>query len=185
MTDEAKPARMANPAPLGLLGFGMTTVLLSLHNAGITQLDNVTLAMGIFCGGMAQIIAGIMEYRNGNTFGMTGFTLYGVFWLALVAIKTDVFGAGSVGDTMGVFCLLWGIMTLFMFLGTLKGRNSLKFVFLSLTVTFFVLTVADLSGNHLLTNVAGVIGLVCGLSAMYTAFAEVLVEQHGREILPF
>ena len=86
---------------------------------------------------------------------------------------------------MGVFCLLWGIMTLFMFIGTLKGRNSLKFVFLTLTVTFFVLTVADLSGNHLLTNVAGVIGLVCGLSAMYTAFAEVLAEQHGREILPF
>ena len=185
MTDEAKPARKANPAPLGLLGFGMTTVLLSLHNAGITQLDNVTLAMGIFCGGIAQIIAGILEYRNGNTFGMTAFTLYGVFWLALVAIKTDVFGSGSGGDTMGVFCLLWGIMTLFMFLGTLSGRTSLKFVFLTLTITFFVLTAADLIGNHTITNIAGVIGIVCGLSAMYTAFAEVLAEQHGREILPF
>ena len=86
---------------------------------------------------------------------------------------------------MGVFCLLWGIMTLFMFLGTLSGRTSLKFVFLTLTITFFVLTAADLLGNHTITNVAGVIGIVCGLSAMYTAFAEVLAEQHGREILPF
>lgn len=185
MTDETMPARKANPAPLGLLGFGMTTVLLSLHNAGITPLDNVILAMGIFCGGFAQIVAGIMEYRNGNTFGSTAFTLYGVFWLALIAIKMNLFGAGSDGNTVGVFCLVWGIMTLFMFLGTLKGRNALKFVFLSLTVTFFVLTAADLSGSTLLTNVAGAIGLICGLSAMYTAFAEILAEQHGKDILPF
>lgn len=185
MTDESKPARMANPAPLGLLGFGMTTVLLSLHNAGLMPLDNVTLSMGIFCGGLAQIIAGIMEYRNGNTFGMTAFTLYGAFWLALIAIKTDFFGASSDGTTVGMFCLLWGIMTLFMFIGTLKGRNSLKFVFLSLTVTFFILAAADLSGNHTLGNVAGYVGIICGLSAMYTAFAEVISEQHGKEILPF
>ncbi len=185
MTDETKPAKMANPAPLGLLGFGMTTVLLSLHNAGMIPLDDVTLAMGVFCGGIAQIIAGVMEYRSGNTFGMTAFTLYGVFWLALVAIKTDVFGAASDGTTMGMFCLVWGIMTLFMFLGTLKGRMSLRFVFLSLTVTFFILTVADISGNGTITNIAGFVGIICGLSAMYTAFAEVLMEQHGKEILPF
>lgn len=95
MTDENKPACKANPAPLGLLGFGMTTVLLSLHNAGALPLDDVTLAMGVFCGGFAQIVAGIMEYRNGNTFGTVAFTLYGVFWLALIAIKTGIFGAGS------------------------------------------------------------------------------------------
>lgn len=185
MTDETKPAKMANPAPLGLLGFGMTTVLLSLHNAGFVPLDNVTLSMGIFCGGIAQIIAGIMEYRNGNTFGTTAFTLYGVFWLALVAIKTDLFEMSSDGTTMGMFCLMWGIMTLFMFIGTLKGRNSLKFVFLTLTVTFFLLTIADLAGNHSMMNVAGLVGIICGLSAMYTAFAEVIAEQHGKEILPF
>lgn len=185
MTDNNTPAKTANPAPLGLLGFGMTTVLLSLHNMGIMPLDNVTLAMGVFCGGIAQMIAGIMEYRNGNTFGTVAFTLYGVFWLALVATRTDLFGAGSGGDTMGAFCLVWGIMTLFMFIGTLGGRASLKFVFLTLTVTFLVLTAADLSGIHTLTTVAGAVGLVCGASAMYTAFAEVLAEQHGRELLPF
>lgn len=184
MTDENKPACKANPAPLGLLGFGMTTVLLSLHNAGALPLDDVTLAMGVFCGGFAQIVAGIMEYRNGNTFGTVAFTLYGVFWLALIAIKTGIFGAGSEGTTMGTFCLVWGIMTLFMFLGTLKGRNSLKLVFLTLTITFLLLAVADISGSGPVLTVAGCVGTFCGLTAMYTAFAEVLAEQHGREVLP-
>lgn len=179
------PTRKANPAPLGLLGFGMTTVLLSLHNAGVTELDGVTLMMGIFCGGIAQIVAGIMEYRNGNTFGTVAFTLYGVFWLVLVGIKLDITGTGSGSDTMGVFCLLWGIMTLFMFIGTLKGRLSSRFVFLTLAVTFFILSTADFSGSDILTTLAGVIGIVCGFSAMYTAFAEVLAEQYGRDLLPF
>ena len=186
MADETdKPTKRSNPAPLGLLGFGMTTVLLSLHNADITPLDGVTLMMGIFCGGIAQILAGIMEYRNGNTFGTTAFTLYGVFWLVLVGIKLDITGTGSEGATMGAFCLLWGILTLFLFIGTLKGRNATKVVFASLTVTFFLLAIADFSGNGTITTVAGFVGIFCGLSAMYTAFAEVLAEQHGKEILPF
>ena len=186
MADEyQKPTKKANPAPLGLLGFGMTTVLLSLHNAGVTPLDGVTLMMGIFCGGIAQVIAGILEYRNGNTFGTVAFTLYGIFWLALVGIKTDLTGMGSGGDTMGVFCLLWGILTLFLFIGTLRGRIATKIVFLTLTLTFFVLAVADFTGIGAITNVAGVIGVFCGLSAMYTAFAEVLAEQNEEEILPF
>ena len=185
MTNENTSVRHANPAPLGLLGFGMTTVLLSLHNAGLMELDNVTLAMGVFCGGIAQVIAGIMEYRNGNTFGTTAFTLYGVFWLALVAVKIDAFGFGSSGTTVGMFCLLWGIMTLFLFIGTLKGRRSLQFVFLTLTVTFFLLAAGDIGGSHTLVNFGGCVGIICGLSAMYTAFAEVIAEQHGKELLPF
>ena len=186
MADEyQKPTKKANPAPLGLLGFGMTTVLLSLHNAGVTPLDGVTLMMGIFCGGIAQVIAGILEYRNGNTFGTVAFTLYGIFWLALVGIKTNITGMESGGDTMGVFCLLWGILTLFLFIGTLRGRTATKMVFLTLTATFFVLAVADFTGIGAITNVAGVIGVFCGLSAMYTAFAEVLAEQYEEEILPF
>ncbi len=186
MADEAyKPTKVSNPAPLGLLGFGMTTVLLSLHNAGITPLDGVTLMMGVFCGGLAQIAAGIMEYRNGNTFGTTAFTLYGVFWLVLVGIKLDVTGTGSEGATMGAFCLLWGILTLFLFIGTLKGRNATKVVFATLTVTFLLLATADFSGIETITTIAGFLGILCGLSAMYTAFAEVLAEQHGKEILPF
>ena len=179
------PTNTANPAPLGLLGFGMTTVLLSLHNADVLPLDGVTLMMGVFCGGFAQLIAGIMEYRNGNTFGTVAFTLYGIFWLALIGIKLDISGAGSCGDTMGAFCLLWGILTLFLFIGTLKGRISTRFVFLSLAATFFVLSAADFSGSETLTCIAGIIGIICGLSAMYTAFAEILSEQFEKDLLPF
>lgn len=186
MADEhQKPTKNANPAPLGLLGFGMTTVLLSLHNSGVTPLDGVTLMMGILCGGIAQLIAGILEYRNGNTFGTVAFTLYGIFWLVLIGIKLDVTGTGSGGDTMGVFCLLWGIMTLFLFIGTLRGRISSKIVFSTLTVTFLLLSVADFTGMGAITTVAGIVGILCGLSAMYTAFAEILAEQYEEEVLPF
>lgn len=185
MTDGSMPVKKANPAPLGLLGFGMSTVLLSLHNAGLTDLDNVTLAMGVFCGGIAQIIAGLMEYKNGNTFGTTAFTLYGVFWISLIAVKIDLFSAGSSSTTAGSLCLIWGIMTLFMFIGTLKGRNSTKIVFLLLTITFFLLAIGDYTEIQWIINAGGCIGLVCGASAMYTAFAEVLAEQFEKEVLKF
>ena len=186
MTDsESMPAKTANPAPLGLLGFGMTTILLSLHNAGITELDDVTLAMGVFCGGLAQLLAGIMEYRNGNTFGTVAFTMYGMFWLAFVAIKLDVFGMGHNLTNMGSFCLIWGLMTLVLFIGTLKGRVALCIVFATLTITFLLLSVADFMGNGTITNIAGFVGILCGAAAFYTASAEILLEQHGREILPF
>ena len=158
MADEAQPTKKANPAPLGLLGFGMTTVLLSLHNADVLPLDGVTLAMGVFVGGLAQVLAGIMEYKNGNTFGTVAFTLYGMFWLTFVATHMGLEGMSGESSTLGTWLLLWGILTLFLFVGTLKGRKS---------------------------TMGGAVGVVCGLSAMYTAFAEVLAEQHGKEILPF
>ena len=186
MADESiKPTRSSNPAPLGLLGFGMTTVLLSLYNADVLPLDGVTLMMGVFCGGLVQILAGVMEYRNGNTFGTVAFTLYGAFWLVFAGIKTDITGFGSCADTMGVFCLLWGILTVFLFIGTLRGRTSSKVVFSTLALTFMFLAVADLSGSEFLTVAAGAVGVFCGLSAMYTAFAEVLAEQYGEEVMPF
>ena len=172
MADDIQPTKKANPAPLGLLGFGMTTVLLSLHNADVLALDGVTLAMGIFVGGLAQVLAGIMEYKNGNTFGTVAFTLYGMFWLTFVATHAGML-------------LLWGILTLFLFIGTLKGRKSLMFVFATLTVTFFLLSAGNLGSVDGLVMAGGAVGVVCGLAAMYTAFAEVLAEQHGREILPF
>ncbi len=185
MADENMPTKKSNPAPLGLLGFGMTTVLLSLCNIGLMPLDNIVLAMGIFVGGLAQILAGIMEYRNGNTFGTTAFTLYGMFWMTFVFIKFDPSGLGATGTTLGSYLLLWGILTLFLFIGTLKGRNSLKFVFLTLTVTFLILSAGDFMHLDLLAKIGGTVGLICGLAAMYTAFAEVLAEQHGKELLPF
>lgn len=185
MADDIQPTKKANPAPLGLLGFGMTTVLLSLHNADVLALDGVTLAMGIFVGGLAQVLAGIMEYKNGNTFGTVAFTLYGMFWLTFVATHAGIEGMSGSGETLGAWLLLWGILTLFLFIGTLKGRKSLMFVFATLTVTFFLLSAGNLVAVDGLVMAGGAVGVVCGLAAMYTAFAEVLAEQHGREILPF
>ena len=113
----------ANPAPLGLLGFGMTTILLNLHNAGLFPLSIMIAGMGIFVGGLAQIVAGIMEYRKNNTFGMTAFCAYGVFWLSLVAVWTfpslGISGASS-AFTMGFYLVVWGLFTTGMFFGTLK-----------------------------------------------------------------
>ncbi len=186
MADDTQPTtRKANPAPLGLLGFGMTTVLLSLHNAGALPLDGITLSMGIFVGGLAQVLAGVMEYRNGNTFGTVAFTLYGMFWLTFVATHAGIDGMAFAESSIGTYLLLWGVLTLFLFIGTLKGRKSLMAVFATLTVTFLLLSAGHLGGVDALLTAGGVIGVICGLAAMYTAFAEVLSEQMGREVLPF
>lgn len=130
--------KLANPAPLGLMGFGMTTILLNLHNVGYFALDGIILAMGIFYGGIAQIFAGLLEYKKGNTFGLTAFTSYGSFWLTLVAIllmpKLGLTDAPN-AQFLGVYLGLWGVFTLFMFFGTLKGARVLQFVFFSLTAT--------------------------------------------------
>ncbi len=115
----------------------MITVLLSLQNANVLLLDGVTLTMGIFVGGLAQIMAGIMECKNGNTFGTVAFTLYGMFWFTFVATHAGIEKMSGDGDTLGTWLLLWGILTIF-FLGTLKSRKSLMFVLATLTVTFFL-----------------------------------------------
>ena len=180
-------SKLANPAPLGLMGFGMTTVLLNIHNAGFFPLGSMVLAMGIFYGGIAQMIAGVMEFKKGNTFGTTAFTSYGAFWLTLVALivlpKLGYAEATPAGF-MGCYLALWGVFTLFMFLGTLKSNKVLQFIFLSLTVLFFLLAVGDFTGNEAIHTFAGWEGMFCGASAIYLAMAEVLNEQYGRIVLP-
>lgn len=179
--------KLANPAPLGLMGFGMTTILLNLHNIGFFPMDGVILAMGIFYGGIAQIFAGLLEYKKGNTFGLTAFTSYGCFWLTLVAILVmPKIGVAEVpnGHFLGAYLGLWGVFTLFMFLGTLAGNRVLQFVFFSLTVLFGLLAIGHLVDNPTLINIAGWVGVVCGSSAFYLAMAEVLNEQFGPSVLP-
>jgi succinate-acetate transporter protein len=179
--------KTANPAPLGLMGFGMTTVLLNIHNAGFFPISSMILAMGLFYGGIAQIVAGILEFRKGNTFGMTAFVSYGTFWITLVALIVGP-RTGWVDRTpegfMGWFLVMWGIFTLFMFLGTLRANRALQFVFLSLTVLFFLLAIRDFAESPVVGAIAGWEGIVCGASAIYLAMAEVLSEQLGRDILP-
>jgi succinate-acetate transporter protein len=184
---------LANPAPLGLMGFGMTTVLLNLHNAGAYGLGSMILAMGIAYGGLAQVIAGVMEYKKGNTFGTVAFTSYGLFWLSLVILK--VFPAMNLWEppsnyAMAAYFLMWGLFTFIMFFGTLKANRAIQFVFMSLAILFFLLTTKelmvawDLAGVIEISTILGIEGVICGLSAVYTALAEVLNEVHGRTILP-
>jgi succinate-acetate transporter protein len=147
----AKPENtVANPAPLGLLGFGMTTILLNLHNAQIIPLSAVIVAMGAFVGGAAQLVAGMMEFRNRNTFGATAFTSYGFFWLSLIFIWMNPFKGIDAADSRSVafYLLLWGIYTAFMFVGTLKHNRGTQVVFGTLALLFLTLSAADFTGNN-------------------------------------
>jgi succinate-acetate transporter protein len=177
----------ANPAPLGLLAFGMTTVLLNLHNSGIFELNSMILAMGIFYGGLAQVVAGIMEWKKNNTFGLTAFASYGFFWLTLVAliVMPKLGWIDKTSETGMVYYLfLWGIFTLLMFFGTLKLSMALQLVFGTLALLFFLLAIGDATGSAGIKQFAGFEGIVCGASAMYTGIAQVLNEVHGKTVLP-
>ncbi|MDH7516758.1 MAG: acetate uptake transporter [Candidatus Thermoplasmatota archaeon] len=185
---------LANPAPLGLMGFGMTTVLLNIHNAVPTEykLTSMILAMGIFYGGLAQIIAGILEYRRGNTFGVTAFTSYGLFWLSLVGIliipeiiTSGTYAVSTTKPFLAWYFFMWGFFTMMMFIGALKKNCSLSFVFGSLFILFYLLALRDwgyITGDA--ANLIGYEGIICGLSAIYLAMAEVLNEVYGKTILP-
>jgi len=177
----------ANPAPLGLLGFGMTTVLLNIHNAGFLPMSTMILAMGIFYGGLAQVIAGIMEWKKNNTFGTTAFTSYGFFWLSLVGLIVMPklgWGEAATGKAMAAYLFMWGLFTFAMFIGTLKISKALQVVFGTLAVLFFLLALGDFTGAEAITRIAGYEGIFCGFSAIYAAIAQVLNEIYGKTVLP-
>jgi succinate-acetate transporter protein len=180
----------ANPAPLGLLGFGMTTVLLNLHNAGFYELNSMILAMGVCYGGIAQVVAGMMEWKKGNTFAATAFISYGFFWLSLVVMillpRIEPFAKlGTDENAKAAYLVMWGIFTGVMFIGTLRLNRALQFVFGSLTVLFFLLAIGDLTGaGPGFRHFTGFEGIVCGLAAIYTGLAQILNELYGRTLLP-
>jgi succinate-acetate transporter protein len=177
----------ANPAPLGLFGFGMTTVLLNVHNAGFYEMNSMILAMGIFYGGLAQVIAGVMESKKNNTFGMTAFISYGFFWLTLVGLiymgKWGWTNATS-KSALATYLLVWGIFTLLLFIGTLRLNRALQFVFATLTILFFLLAIGNYTDNPDIIKFAGYEGIICGSSAIYTGIANLLNEVYGRKVLP-
>ncbi len=177
----------ANPAPLGLLGFGMTTVLLNFHNAGIYALGSMVLAMGLFYGGMAQIFAGWMEWKKGNTFGTTAFASYGLFWETLVFLllmKSWGWWAGPEEGAMVAYLFMWGLFTFGMWIATLKHNKALQVVFLTLWILFFLLAIKDATGSALIGTIAGWEGIFCGFSAIYLALAQVINEAYGKTVLP-
>ena len=182
--------KIANPAPLGLLGFAMTTILLNIHNMGFFPLASVILGMGIFYGGLAQIIAGILCFKKGNVFAATAFTSYGFFWLSLVAMwmlpGTGIDAAAATPPAfVGWYLALWGIFTAFMWWGTWGNSKVQQFVFLSLTILFFLLAISLFSGNESIHTIAGGVGVICGSSAFYLAMAELLEEVKGKRVLPY
>ena len=177
-----------NPAPLGLLGFGMTTVLLNLHNAGFYELNSMILAMGICYGGAAQIVAGIMEWRKGNTFATTAFLSYGLFWLSLVVLLLLAklgWAAPSNDTAMAAYLAMWGLFTAVMFLGALRLNRALQVVFGTLTILFFMLSMGDFTGaSPGFKHLTGYEGIFCGFSAIYAGLAQVLNELYGKIVLP-
>ena len=177
----------ANPAPLGLCAFGLTTILLNFHNAGFYPLDAMILAMGIFYGGLAQVLAGIMEWRKGNSFGTTAFTSYGLFWLSLAGIlmiPALELGVAPGARAMFAYLGIWGLFTGALFIGTLKLTRGLQFVFLTLTVLFFLLALAHATDSVVLLRIAGYEGIVCGAGAVYVGLGQLLNEVYGKTVCP-
>ena len=179
-------SNIANPAPLGLLGFGMTTCLLNLHNSGIIPLSIVIVAMGFALGGAAQIIAGIMEFKKNNTFGATAFTAYGFFWWSLILIWIKPFSGIEAADpmSMGFYLGLWCLFTAFMFIGTLKHNRATQVVFGSLAILFLLLSLANFTESEAVHTIAGYVGIFCGLSAIYSAVAQVINGEYGKTVMP-
>lgn len=177
----------ANPAPLGLIAFGLTTVLLNFHNAGFYGLSSMILAMGLAYGGTAQLIAGAMEYKNGNTFATVAFSSYGLFWYSfaiLLMLPKMNLAAAPDAASLAAYLFMWGIFTAVMFVGTLKISRGLQVVFATLTILFFLLALGEVTGNATITIIAGYEGILTGLSAMYVGLAEVINETYRRDVLP-
>jgi uncharacterized protein len=177
----------ANPAPLGLAGFGLTTVVLSIANAGLlpSSAVNAVVPLAFAYGGVAQIIAGSMEFKNGNTFGTVAFTSFGLFWW-WYAFLLWTLGAGWLKDpggaALGTTLLMWGVFTLYMWVSTFRSNLGLWSIFLLLWITFFLLAAGAFGMGT--TAIGGWVGLLTGLDALYVSFAEVTNGTFGRTVLP-
>jgi len=183
----AEPPK-ANPAPLGLAGFGLTTVVLSAINAGLIPKEAVSavVPLAFAYGGTAQIIAGILEYANGNTFGTVAFTSYGLFWWWFAFLNWTV-GGGLIKPPhplgVGVTLLMWGAFTFYMWIPTFRLNRGVWSVFLLLWITFFLLAIGDLSGASGWGRLGGWVGLLTGLDALYVSFVEVTNATAGRTVI--
>ncbi|MFF0746294.1 acetate uptake transporter [Streptomyces sp. NPDC004111] len=186
----AAPVRTANPGPLGLAAFALTTFVLSMFNSGLVAnaaLSAVVLPLALFYGGLAQFAAGLFEFRRGNTFGATAFVSYGAFWMAFAGyVKFVVPGlpAEDAHLATGLFLIAWFVFTLYMTVAALKLDVAHRLIFVTLTLTFLFLALGDLAQNTALGHVGGFLGLLCAGCAWYTSFATVTNETWGRKVLP-
>ena len=186
----ATAAPTANPAALGLVGFGLTTVLLSLINAGVLPAggEGVVIPLALAYGGFIQILAGLLEFRLGNTFGMTAFLSYGAFWwwfaFLLLFAHQGMIDISGAGPTVGVALLLWGLLTLYLWVSTFRLPRILFLIFLTLWVTFLLLGLGGVMGAPNLSHLGGWLGLVCGSLAIYGSFGLVTNATWGRNVIP-
>ena len=182
------PNKYSNTSPLGLIGFGFTTLMLSFANVTLFKLNSMIIGLGIFYGGMAQFVAGIYELKKGNTFSGTAFCSYGAFWLSFC---TMVIGSPFLGvpppdhKAEGIYLLFWAIFTGFMFLETIKhGHITLKLIFFTLAITFLILAIGAFAEKGVITKIGGGFGFVCGGIAFYTAVVEVINGEQGYTFMP-
>jgi uncharacterized protein len=180
---------IADPAPLGLAAFALTTFVLSFFNAGILNIggEPVVLGLALAYGGLAQLLAGMWELRNGNTFGGTAFTSFGAFWLSLAAYIQ--FFASSVpasarGAALGVYLVAWAIFTTYMWVASFRTTAATNVVFLLLAVTLALLGIGNWAGVHGVVTAGGWAGIATALAAWYASFAGVMNSTFGRTILP-
>jgi succinate-acetate transporter protein len=178
----------AGAGALGLLGYGMPGVLVGLANAGLIQAGSMIIAMAIFMGGVAMFTAGLMEWKKGNTYGMAAYASYGLFWFSFAALTLMpalglAEGTGGAG-AMASYLALWGLFTFILFIGSLKMSRALQFVLGTLALVFFLEAAGAATGTSTFTIIAGYIGVISGLAAIYTALAPVLNDIYGRTVAP-
>jgi succinate-acetate transporter protein len=180
---------IADPAPLGLAAFALTTFVLSFFNAGIVsdKGEPVVLGLALAYGGLAQLLAGMWEFRNNNTFGATAFTSYGAFWLSFWALNqffASKIPGGELGDAVGLYLIAWGIFTTYMFVASFRTTAAISLVFLLLAITFIVLGIGEAGGNTSIVKIGGWIGIAAAIAAWYASFAGVTNSTFGRTVLP-
>ena len=188
-TIRAAASQIADPAPLGLAAFALTTFVLSVINTDMVDrsAEPVVFGLALAYGGAAQLLAGMWEFRKGNTFGATAFSSYGAFWLSYWAYVTffakDV-PAGNAGSAVGLYLIGWGIFTACMWVASFRTTAAVNLVFLLLAITFFLLGIGEAAANTGIGKLGGWFGLATAFAAWYASFAGVTNFTFGREMIP-
>lgn len=180
---------IADPAPLGLAAFALTTFVLSFFNADLVNKggEPVVLGLALAYGGLAQLLAGMWEFKNNNTFGATAFSSFGAFWISLFVFDeflADSVPAANLGDAVGLYLIGWGIFTAYMFIASLRVSAAVALVFALLAPTFIILGIGNSAGNDTIIHIGGWVGIATAIAAWYASFASVTNKTFGRVILP-
>jgi succinate-acetate transporter protein len=182
-SDPTPAPRFADPAALGLAAFGLTTFVLSFANAGWIPGGGVSvLGLALFYGGIGQVIAGVWEFANKNTFGATAFTSYGLFWMAAWFLLTSGNKVDAPG--VGLFFLAWAIFTLYMTFAAIKTNLIILLVFIALTLTFVFLAISEFASSESIQHIGGYLGILTAIFAFYGSFATVINATFKRVVLP-